>query len=169
MSAINPASFASPTLGIQAPSGVGPGAVSAGRGVNNERRQNQMPPEQQQPHAFPSGAQARGYRSGFNQPVQGVDRQPAPGSGYPPSNYAYAPVSFANGRVNGSYLPGGLTPGMEQFTGNGYPQAGDFQAMRHRFPTPQNMASPSPHSQGVSPISQNDWTAAFQGLSLNTH
>jgi hypothetical protein len=38
MSAINPASFASPSLGLQAPSGIGPGAVGVSRAAQSERR-----------------------------------------------------------------------------------------------------------------------------------
>ncbi|PNY27787.1 Ribosomal protein L15 [Tolypocladium capitatum] len=70
MSAINPASFASPTLGIQAPSGIGPGA-------------------EQQSQAFGQQPQvARGFRPSFNQPFGG-DRHVSPASGHPASNYAY--------------------------------------------------------------------------------
>ncbi|KAK5998015.1 hypothetical protein PT974_00384 [Cladobotryum mycophilum] len=170
MSAINPASFASPTLGIQAPSGVGPGAVGVGRGASgNERRQNQASQQEQQAQVFSAGAQARGLRSGFNQPQLMGDRQAPPTSGYPPSNYAYGPTGvFGNARLNGSYIPG-MAPGIEGFPGATFGQAGDFQTIRQRFPT-QSLAPGAPHSQGVSPISpQADWTAAFQGLSLNTH
>src|ERR1700709_2852474 len=46
MSAINPASFASPSLGLQAPSGIGPGAVGGNRTTQTERRP--QPTEQQQ-------------------------------------------------------------------------------------------------------------------------
>ena len=41
MSAINPASFASPSLGLQAPSGVGPGAVGNHRQVDRRQQQDQ--------------------------------------------------------------------------------------------------------------------------------
>ncbi|XP_044724461.1 PSP1 domain-containing protein [Hirsutella rhossiliensis] len=105
MSAINPASFASPTLGIQAPSGVGPGA--------NHQAQ------EQQSQAYVQGPQGtRGFRAPFAQPFGG-DRPVATASGYSASNYAYG-------------------------TGGG------------AFANPRG-------------YHQNDWTANFQGLSLNTH
>ncbi|KKY38056.1 putative psp1 domain-containing protein [Diaporthe ampelina] len=47
MSAINPASFASPSLGLQTPSGIGPGAVGVGRGGSSDRRQNQQQEQNQ--------------------------------------------------------------------------------------------------------------------------
>lgn len=42
MSAINPASFATPTAGLQPPSGVGPGALRLGRASPSDRRQQQQ-------------------------------------------------------------------------------------------------------------------------------
>lgn len=169
MSAINPASFASPTLGIQAPSGVGPGAVGVGRaGGGNDRRQNQQQ-QDQQPQPFAVGAQAgRGFRPTYNQPF-GSDRAVPQTAGYPPSHYGYGqPGAFGNVR-NNAYVPG-LAPGVDGFANVGYQQPADFQSSRHRFPTPQTMPSPNPHSQAVSPLAgQNDWANAFQSLSLNTH
>jgi hypothetical protein len=173
MSAINPASFASPTLGIQAPSGVGPGAVGVGRGANpNERRQNQVSQQEQQSQVFSGAAQARGLRSGYGQPQLPTDR-PAPATtGFPPSNYAYGSASaFGNARMNngGSYTLG-INQGVDAFAGAGFPHSGDLQSIRQRFPTSQTMTSPGPHSQSVNAISPpGDWTASFQGLSLNTH
>ncbi|KAL7812497.1 hypothetical protein V8C26DRAFT_201291 [Trichoderma gracile] len=171
MSAINPASFASPTLGIQAPSGVGPGAVGVGRGANaNERRQNQTSQQEQQSQAFAGAAQVRGMRSGYAQPQMAADRQGPPATGFPPSNYAYGTAgAFGNARMNGGYTLG-INQGVDPFAGTGFPQSGDLQSIRQRFPTSQTMPSPGPHSQGVTAMSPpNDWTASFQGLSLNTH
>ncbi|KAH6990608.1 hypothetical protein BKA56DRAFT_628238 [Ilyonectria sp. MPI-CAGE-AT-0026] len=173
MSAINPASFASPTLGIQAPSGIGPGAVGVTRASGgNDRRQNQQAQEQQHqpPPAFTTGSRdGRGFRPNFTQPFGG-DRGPSQPSGYPPSNYPYGQFgAFGNPRSNVPYVPGG-SPNMEGFPGGPLQQPGDFQSMRHRFPNPQSGPSPTPHSQGASPIApQNDWVGSFQGLSLNTH
>ena len=42
MSAINPASFATPSAGLQPPSGIGPGALRVGRASPSERRQQQQ-------------------------------------------------------------------------------------------------------------------------------
>lgn len=168
MSAINPASFASPTLGIQAPSGIGPGAVSAGRSSGaNDRRQNQPQPEQQTPGFAPAG---RGFRPPFNQQPFVAERPMPPGSGYPPSNYGYSqPGVFGTSRNTTSYMPG-ASPGLDGFPGVAYQQPGEFQPMRHRFPPSQSASSPTHHAQGVpSMTSQPEWTNAFQGLSLNSH
>ncbi|KID88475.1 PSP1 domain-containing protein [Metarhizium guizhouense ARSEF 977] len=163
MSAINPASFASPTLGIQAPSGIGPGAVGVGRASGGERRQNPQGQEQQQPQAF-----GRGYRPTFSQPF-GSDRNVPPTSAYPPNNYAYGGGVFGNARGTSAPYAPSLSPGADGFP-TGFGQQGDFQSLRQRFPGAQNLPSPTPHAAGVSPITaQNDWNTAFQGLSLNTH
>ncbi|KAF4974820.1 hypothetical protein FZEAL_8325 [Fusarium zealandicum] len=171
MSAINPASFASPTLGIQAPSGVGPGAVGANRaGGGGDRRQNQQTQEPQQAPAFAVGSRdGRGFRPTYPQGF-GNEARLAQGSGYPPNNYAYGQFApFSNPRTNAPYGAGGV-PAMEGFPGAPLQQPGDYQAMRHRFPNPQSGPSPTPHSQGASPLApQTDWVGSFQGLSLNTH
>lgn len=181
MSAINPASFASPTLGIQAPSGVGPGAVSAGRSGNNERRPNQQhqqpqhqhqqpQPEQQTAGGFVSGSQpARGgFRPAHNQPFGG-DRGGAQAYAGPQYGYGQGSGAFAGMRTSVPY--GQSVPqNVEALSAAGLQQLGDFQSLRNRFPTPGSVPSPTPHSQGFSPISpQNDWNTAFQGLSLNSH
>ncbi|KAJ2987824.1 hypothetical protein NUW58_g4298 [Xylaria curta] len=74
MSAINPASFASPTLGLQAPSGVGPGAVGLGRagGSNNaDRRANQAQESQGAfANANPTG---RSFQPTFSAPFNSAD------------------------------------------------------------------------------------------------
>lgn len=172
MSAINPASFASPTLGIQAPSGVGPGAVGVVRAASsNDRRPNQQNQDSSQAAAFTTGARdGRGFRPTYSQPY-GSDRGGSQPTGYPPSNYPYGQQfgAFGNPRVN-PYLPGGGGgSGLESYLGQPLQQAGDSQSMR-RFPNQQSGASPGPHSQGASSMSsQADWVGSFQGLSLNTH
>jgi cell fate regulator YaaT (PSP1 superfamily) len=177
MSAINPASFASPTLGIQAPSGIGPGAVNANRGAGgNDRRQNQQVHEPHQAPAFTTGARdGRGYRPAFSQPFGNENRlqqQQQQASGYPPSNYPSYPQfgsPFTNPRTNVGYGPGAIAS-LEGYPGAAVPQLGEYQSMRQRFPNPQSGPSPAPHSQATSPLApQNDWTGGFQGLSLNTH
>lgn len=176
MSAINPASFASPTLGIQAPSGIGPGAVNANRGAGgNDRRQNQQVQEPHQASAFTGGARdGRGFRPAptFNQPFGNESRLAQP-SGYPPSNYPYGQFAnpYSNPRSNVGYGAGsGAMPGAMEGYPIGVPQLGEYTSMRQRFPNPQSGPSPAPHSQATSPLApQNDWVGSFQGLSLNTH
>lgn len=114
MSAINPASFASPTLGIQAPSGIGPGAVGAGRAPGSgERRQQSHQAQEQSSQAFGQAPQvARGFRPAFSQPFGG-DRQVPPASAYPAANYAFGGGgAFGNARTNPAYAPS-LSPGLE--------------------------------------------------------
>ena len=165
MSAINPASFASPTLGLQAPSGIGPGAVDAGRGASTaDRRQT----AQQETQAVYSGAgQApRGAPAAFPASFA-VDRAAAPGLGYSIPNYYSPYAAFGSAARPGAlpYAPG-MMPNMDSYAG-AFQQAADFPG-RTRFPTPPQPAN-SQHDQGVAPLgAQSDWTGAFQGLSLNT-
>lgn len=181
MSAINPASFASPTLGIQAPSGVGPGAVGVGRSsAGGERRQNQQQPSQQQqpqqpppqqeqpqPNYGPRSQPSRGFQPAIN-PLFSADRMTPTGHGYPGMGYGYAQAgAFGNARGAPQYGQTALSSNAEGFPGAGFQQLGDFSSMRQRFP---NQASPGPHGQGPSPMSsQADWATSFQGLSLNSH
>lgn len=168
MSAINPASFASPTLGIQAPSGVGPGAVGVGRGSNNSERrsaQQQQQQDQQQPGGYGgSGPAGRGFQSSFTPPFGG-DRPVGPGAGYAQPNYPYSHMGGLGGAPrpgNMPYVPG-VMPSLDSYS---FPGAADYQ-MRSRFgPTPEG---PGPHESSVPPMNpQNEWAAAFQGLSLNS-
>lgn len=172
MSAINPASFASPTLGIQAPSGVGPGAVGVNRtSSSNERRHNpQQQDHQPQQQSFAMRAQAaRGFQPSMTSPFTS-DKNALPGQAYPGTAYGYGQGAAAGNAPGVSAFGQGMVPNMEGMSSVGFQQLGDFQSMRHRFPTPQSVPSPNPRSQGVSPLGQqNDWAAAFQGLSLNTH
>ncbi|KAI0406309.1 hypothetical protein F4802DRAFT_606296 [Xylaria palmicola] len=169
MSAINPASFASPTLGLQAPSGVGPGAVGLGRasGSNNaDRRTNQAQESQGTfTNANPTG---RSFPPAFN-PFTATDRPSAGGPAYPPTgfpysaygNYAGAPRAQAAG-----YMPG-LIQTMDTY-GGGFPQNGEFPpTMRARFANPHDSSSSHDQAQpGL--VAQSEWVGAFQGLSLNT-
>ena len=164
MSAINPASFASPTLGLQAPSGIGPGAVGVGRSTSaTDRRQNQQPEAQTAFAGAP--APSRSAQPAFP-PQFNPDRAVAQGSGYPPSGYPYNLYSaFGNAtRPAQTYSPG-VMPNMDTFAG-GFPAQGAEFAGRARYPSPSAAAQ---HDQGISPMAtQTDWVGAFQGLSLNT-
>jgi hypothetical protein len=175
MSAINPASFASQPLGLQAPSGIGPGAVGVGRGgSNNERRPNQS--QEQVPATFSPQTQAppsRQFPGPANQGSFTSDRAagvPATTVASPayPANFPYGPYAAFGNVPRAPAVP--YNPAMIGSVEN-YPspfgQASDFQAMRARFPSPQ--ASAGQHEPSISPLStQGDWMGAFQGLSLNT-
>ena len=163
MSAINPASFASPTLGLQAPSGIGPGAVGVGRGSNNsERRQNQ--PQEPQSSFAASGQSGRGGQQSFTTPFATVsDRSAAAAvtaAAFSPTNYPYNAYGVFGNATRPGAAP--FAPGMMQSL-DGYP-ASFGPGAAGRFPTPQSSAAQ--HEQGMPPIpAQPDW-AAFQGLSL---
>ncbi|KAK1761391.1 protein PSP1 [Echria macrotheca] len=157
MSAINPASFASPTLGLQAPSGIGPGAVGVGRGTSNtDRRQ---PPQQEQQAARPAAP-------AFPAPYT-PDRSVMPGPSYPVPNYPYNPNpynTFGNPGRSGAmpYNPG-VMQSLDPY-GGAFSQSGDYPG-RPRFPTPQG--SGAQHDAAVPGMGpQADWVGAFQGLSL---
>jgi cell fate regulator YaaT (PSP1 superfamily) len=175
MSAINPASFASPTLGIQAPSGVGIGAVGV-RGPGSERRQSQQhqstpqPQQEHQQQSYAPGPVSRAFQGPvpvFTQPF-GMERsQPPTAANFSPTAYPYAQFTTLNaaGRpLNIPYIP--AMQNMEAIpAGFEYPIA-----VRGRFPTsPQGTIRAGVHPSAVSPVpSQTEWAAAFQGLSLNT-
>lgn len=172
MSAINPASFANPTLGLQAPSGVGPGAIGVGRG-SQERRQSTTATADQGA-AFPSQAQNAGQRvirpsnsqTSFNE--QAVASQAAYGISPPPypAYNPYNPFGAAPRPGAVPYLQNMMQP-MDPFQ-SGYGQASDYQMGRGRYHL--NPAGNGLHDQSTSPVSmgsQTDWANAFQGLSLN--
>ena len=194
MSAVNPASFANPTLGIQAPSGIGPGAVGVGRGAGNaERRQNQ--PQQDVPGGPPAG---RGMQPGaFNQAYGGVDRAVVPASPYVAGGFPYpqqqqqqtpqaqqAAQQYgsgfggvarggggggggATGGAGGSpaYMPGAMGQNAEAY--GAFAAQNDYLGGRG---FPNQAPARNPHGQGMSPVGAQaaDWVANFQGLSLNT-
>jgi len=164
MSAINPASFASPTLGLQAPSGIGPGAVNIGRASTTTERRQATAPEQ--PTAYTaSGQPVRGAQSSF--PLAFTpDRSLLPNSGYPVTSYPYNPYgAFGNAARPGAvpYAPT-MMQNLDAYT-PAFPQAADYSA--RRFPTPQSTGAP--HEQTVPAMtSQSDWVGSFQGLSLNS-
>ena len=173
MSAINPASFANPTLGLQAPSGIGPGAVGVGRGTQ-ERRQNTAATTEQAT-ALSSQTQNAGQRV-----IRPSNSHPSfnEQSAVSPAAYGIAPAQFP---AYNPYGPFGVAPrpaaavaypqNMMQPTDpfqSGYGQPADYQMGRTRYNL--NPAGNGLHDQSVSPLpmgSQSDWSNAFQGLSLN--
>ncbi|KAK2778332.1 hypothetical protein FQN52_002865 [Onygenales sp. PD_12] len=150
MSAINPASFVTPTAGLQPPGGIGFGqeahpdrrrqhdfkpfgavgqGVGAGGGftdaLNRDAPGNLRAPYVDPYQAFTAGRQADLGLSGF---PQGLQPQTDPFSSYQPSNY------------------GALDPSVSDFSSGGLGGA----AGRQTHPT------------------QNDWMNRFQGLSLGS-
>jgi hypothetical protein len=168
MSAINPASFASPSLGLQAPSGIGPGAVGVSRTTQSERR----PPPEQPSYGLPPTA-GRGYQGTFGQPFNSsLDRQTMPPTAFQPSGYPYGYSPFAAAPRNVAVSPSGYVPGMiDPFAG--YPPTTDYQSLPARFPSPH---SSTPNHDGSEygrqssgiPTPSADWVSSFQGLSMNS-
>jgi hypothetical protein len=177
MSAINPASFASPSLGIQAPSGIGPGAVGANRQSQIDRRpasQQQQQQQQQQEHAIyhSHNPPNRGYQAaagtGFGTLVERATVTPT-GSQQPGFTYGYPP--FAGGPRNSSspmgvYAPN-MLPQMDSF--GSFTTASEFSPLPGRFPSPQSVAVAQDTNEYSRQGNGTDgWMNSFQGLSLNT-
>lgn len=158
MSAINPASFASPTLGLQAPSGIGPGAVGLTR-AQPERR----PQAQDSAYNMPSG---RGFT--FNDTFG--ERQAALSNGHyqQPTAYGYGYTPFGAPR-NVPNTPAGYG-GMDAF-GN-FPTTSSYQNAGGRFPSSHGGTQhrEDEFNANANPMNvHNDaWIAGFQSLSMNT-
>ncbi|KAL2753706.1 hypothetical protein ACRALDRAFT_2044053 [Sodiomyces alcalophilus JCM 7366] len=149
MSAINPASFASPTLGIQAPSGVGPGAVGIQRGTHNpERRQNlqqQQQPQQQQQHH-----QQQQHQQQPQQHQQQQSQQQQPGQQQQGQQHGGFGGSGPSARGGHSNLFSPPVGGEKQFPGANYGPAG--YPFPHMAPTnPAARPGHMPFAPGAMP------------------
>ncbi|OBT74874.1 hypothetical protein VF21_06783 [Pseudogymnoascus sp. 05NY08] len=168
MSAINPASFASPSLGLQAPSGVGPGAVGANRQTQVERRP-QQPPQQEQPSFNALNQGARGYKPGAANAFQPTLDKPSvsPTSFQQPFTYGHSAFTPAARNGPGNYGPNMMQQQMESFSQ--FPTAADYHGVPDRFlpsHTTGNGQDPGDFSR---PVGDNEgWMNSFQGLSLNS-
>jgi len=167
MSAINPASFASPSLGLQAPSGIGPGAVGVSRPAQTERR---PPPEQP---SYVRCAGRGGTYQGFSaQPfASALDRQPMPPTAFQPTPYSYGYSPFAAAPRNVAVSPSGYVPSMmDPFAGFAPPT--DYQALPARFPSPRGSTPNDSNEYGRQSSGMGtpkaDWISSFEGLSMNT-
>lgn len=169
MSAINPASFASPSLGLQAPSGIGPGAVGVSRTTQSERR----PPPEQPSYGPPPAGRGGAYQGVFAQPfTSALERQAMPPTAFQPSPYTYGYSPFAAAPRNVGVSPTGYVPGLiDPFAG--FNPSADYQALPVRFPSPHGS---TPNHEGNEYGRQSsgngtpnaDWISSFQGLSMNS-
>lgn len=164
MSAINPASFASPSLGIQAPSGVGPGAVGANRNTLSDRRP--------QPEGSAYSTSASGgvmYQNAFTSHAS--DRITQQGGVFPPTGYTYGYTGFpAPPRSSGTSMSGfnpGVAQQLDSLSGFAtpipdYPQLPPQQSAYSRegggFGQPPN----------VLPTNNDAWLSSFQQLSMGS-
>ncbi|PMD45056.1 PSP1-domain-containing protein [Hyaloscypha variabilis F] len=165
MSAINPASFASPSLGLQAPSGIGPGAVGVSRASQSERRPQ---PAEQASYGLPQAG--RGYQGVFAQPfTSSLDRAAMPPTAFQPTGYTYGYSPFAAAPRNVAVSPTGFVP-MDPF--GGFPAPTEYQGLPARFPSPHGNAPAHDvnefgrNSNGLQP--NENWISSFQSLSMNT-
>lgn len=167
MSAINPASFASPSLGLQAPSGIGIGAISVGRAAQGERR-----PQQTEQASYGVPQAGRGYQEPFAQPfASSMGRASMPPTAFQPAGYTYGYSPFAAAPRNVAVAPGGFV--MDGF--GGFPTSADYQALPARFPSPHG-TTPSRDNSDFSRGSNGNglatpneaWINSFQGLSMNS-
>ena len=175
MSAINPASFASPSLGLQAPSGIGPGAVGVSRTTQPSQRQQQ--PEQTQAQAYNNTTAARNYQTGFTPFQSTLDRNAMAAPAFQPSGFAYY-TPFTPQTRNGPLPQAGYmaSPMMDPFAGFHGASTSEYQGLPPRFPSPGLGGSghESDYSRQVSGIGRgigtpsDAWISSFQGLSMNT-
>lgn len=169
MSAINPASFASPSLGLQAPSGIGPGAVGVGRTQQGERRQ-----QQDQPQSFGASPQPnRGAFAGgaFAQQSFPADRPAIPSNnGFSPTAYAYGYSPFNASPRSAGGSASAFVPMMDPLAS--FPTSIDYQGLPGRFPSPHGSGPGDAPEYGRQPSalgSPNEaWISSFQGLSMNS-
>jgi len=163
MSAINPASFASPSLGLQAPSGIGPGAVGVSRTT-----QSRPQPAEQTSYSVPQAG--RGYQNVFAQPFTAAADRSMPPTAFQPSGYTYCYTPFNAAPRNAAMAPSAF--GLEQFTGFPAPAPQDYQGMPARFPSPHGanaIHDVNEFGRNAPALPSSDgWMNNFQGLSLNT-
>lgn len=143
MSAINPASFASPSLGLQAPSGVGPGAVGNHRQIDRRQQLEDQYNNQRGYGANQYGSAERGSISptSFQQPF----------GGYGFSSFGAPPRTSSGGY------------GMQQID----PFAAfapDYASMSNRFPSPEGEGP----AYGRQENGNDQWMNGFQSLSLGS-
>lgn len=153
MSAINPASFVTPTAGLQPPAGVNPAGI--GYGPEADRRRQGYGPAGPSPGNFAEAADA-GRDGGQTGRAPYVDPYQAFGQA---------------GRQSGLGLTGfapGLQPQADPFSS--YP-SGNYGAMESGLGDygAHNVAGAGGLRQGhPSHPTQGDWVQNFQGLSLNS-
>lgn len=169
MSAINPASFASPSLGLQAPSGIGPGAVGVGR--NPPQGAERRAPQDQQPSFGGSPQANRGaFPGGFSQQPFNGDRATIPSNGFSPTAYAYGYSPFSASPRSAGGNAAGFVPMMDPLAN--FPTAVDYQGIPGRFPSPHGSSATDAAAYGRQPSALGSpgeaWISSFQGLSMNS-
>lgn len=162
MSAINPASFVTPTAGLPLPSGLGPGALGSDRDNSHDRRRQN---ESLSFSNFGSSPSMSGNLEQLWDPSR--DASVVHGTGY---SQGYPPL-FQNHAINGRQL------------GQHLPEYGQSIPQPFASHAPYSVISPNTidrrHAEyntssgsfggGRKPhVSGSDWAHAFQGLSLGS-
>lgn len=167
MSAINPASFANPSVGLQAPSGVGPGAVGL-RNLLPDRRTQQQEQAQQYGN--------RNYEHGYTQSYAtgtGPDRSlMAPPSYQVQANeFGYGYSAYAPRAMNYNPTMMQQMQQMALYSNSGYSAPPNFQPSSGRYPSPHGgglvQDNYARQSSGLN-AGGDAYISSFQGLSLNT-
>lgn len=162
MSAINPASFASPNIGLQAPSGIGPGAIGVTRVTNGQgdRRTQQEPSSNYGTTVFGGRPYTGPAGSSF---ATSLDASSINASPFQPSPYsfnAYSPFGNVAPRTSGGTI-GSFQPNIDPYSA--YGSTPDY----HRFSSGQLDGNDYARMNG-SPLPGSDaWLSQMQGLSLN--
>jgi hypothetical protein len=155
MSAINPASFVTPTAGLQPPGSVGPAGMSFGQEVPAERRRQ---------HEFP------GYGHGQPGPQAAADVGRDIGQARSPYADPYQAFGQA-GRQPGLGLTG-FAPGLQQQADpfSSYPSnyGGIMDSNVGEYGTQNQAGAGALRQTHPTHPTHGDWVNNFQGLSLNS-
>ncbi|KAI9739368.1 MAG: hypothetical protein M1818_005056 [Claussenomyces sp. TS43310] len=170
MSAINPASFASPNLGLQVPSGIGPGAVGINRSAQVDRRSQPL----EQGHYNSTAQEGRSYigvGGTYNSATNRGQMSPASFQQHGIS-YGYSPFTAArtSGVSKDDYATN-TTPHVDPFAA--YSNAPEYPSLTARFASSQSGEASQDHStytrqaSGIS-AGSDAWINTMQTLSLNS-
>lgn len=156
MSAINPASFMTPTAGLQLPSGIGPGALSAQRDSSGDRRYDY---KQQ---TFGVSSSHRALQGGFVQTSDRVRDNGTPHNTMIHNPFAPAFQPASQQLARGTPVTMGEYP---QGFAQQYPSVPSFSQVNYGYiPATQ----PKGHDSRRAHPLNNEWINTFQGLSLGS-
>ncbi|MCJ1418972.1 hypothetical protein MMC32_005323 [Xylographa parallela] len=161
MSAINPASFVTPTAGLQLPSGLGPGAVTSDRDVFPNSRQKR------ENTGYTPVAASQAAPNGFDT-VWNVGQELPLSSTMIPNAYAqyYQPQTLQQLNLNLHEYGRGVPQAMRSpspFSSQAYSAFNGMQQPQMYKSQIKNATSRNQYAHSV-----NDWDASFQGLSLGS-
>ena len=161
MSAINPASFITPTAGLQLPSGLGPGAVTSDRDTfpnNRQKREN---------IAYTPATATQATPNSFDT-IWNVGRDVPLSTTMVPNVYAqyYQPQALQQLNLNLHEFGRGIPQSMRSsspFSSQAYGAFNGIQQPSIHNSQVKDGTSRNPYAHQV-----NDWDSSFQGLSLGS-